>query len=65
MSKEFEHDVEFYKVDVDDNQQIAGELAVRAMPTFLFFKKGKKLDDEVVGANVKALRVCCDPVYCT
>ncbi|KAF8241916.1 thioredoxin [Wilcoxina mikolae CBS 423.85] len=59
LAKEFE-DVEFYKLDVDDNQQIAAELAVRAMPTFLFFKKEKKLDDDVVGANVKALRAAIE-----
>ncbi|KAF8534719.1 thioredoxin-like protein [Trichophaea hybrida] len=59
LSKEFE-EVEFYKLDVDEHQQIAAELAVRAMPTFLFFKNGKKLTDDVVGANVKALRAAIE-----
>jgi thioredoxin 1 len=56
MSEEFK-DVDFYKVDVDENAAVAGELAVRAMPTFMFFKDGQKLDEEVVGANIKAVRV--------
>ncbi|KAA1477212.1 thioredoxin [Dentipellis sp. KUC8613] len=41
---------EFYKVDVDEQADIAQEVGVRAMPTFIAFKNGQKLD-EVVGAN--------------
>lgn len=44
----------FYKLDVDDVPDVAQELGIRAMPTFLFFKKGLKVT-EVVGANPKAL----------
>ncbi|QMW41944.1 hypothetical protein G4B11_005268 [Aspergillus flavus] len=44
----------FYKIDVDDLSEVAGELGVRAMPTFLFFKDGMKVN-EVVGANPPAL----------
>ncbi|KAH9948215.1 thioredoxin [Amylocystis lapponica] len=42
--------VDAYKVDVDDQQDIAQEVGIRAMPTFIAFKKGNKLA-EVVGAN--------------
>ncbi|KZV64205.1 thioredoxin [Peniophora sp. CONT] len=41
---------EFYKVDVDDQPEIAQEVAVRAMPTFIAFKDGKKIGD-IVGAH--------------
>jgi len=44
----------FYKIDVDQLSEVAAELGVRAMPTFLLFKGGKKVA-EVVGANVPAL----------
>jgi len=44
----------FYKLDVDEVPDVAQELGVRAMPTFLLFKDGEKLN-EVVGANPKAL----------
>jgi thioredoxin 1 len=44
----------FYKLDVDQVPDVAQELGVRAMPTFLLFKNGEKLS-EVVGANPKAL----------
>jgi thioredoxin 1 len=40
----------FYKVDVDEQEQIAAEVGIRAMPTFAVFHKGNKID-ELVGAN--------------
>ncbi|KAI0701283.1 thioredoxin [Cerioporus squamosus] len=48
--------VDFYKVDVDEAQDIAQEVGVRAMPTFAAFLKGQKVK-EVVGANPPALQV--------
>jgi len=52
MSKNDFPDVVFYKVDVDDNEEVAQEQDISAMPTFLFFKNGKKCeDDTVMGAN--------------
>ncbi|KAF2009971.1 thioredoxin-domain-containing protein [Aaosphaeria arxii CBS 175.79] len=44
----------FYKLDVDEVPDVAQELGIRAMPTFLLFKNGDKVG-EVVGANPKAL----------
>jgi thioredoxin 1 len=44
----------FYKLDVDEVPDVAQELGVRAMPTFMFFKNGEKVT-EVVGANPKAI----------
>lgn len=35
--------------------QVARDLNVTAMPTFVFFKDGKELGERVRGANVKAL----------
>jgi thioredoxin 1 len=40
----------FLKVDVDELSDVAQEYGIRAMPTFLIFKDGEKVD-EVVGAN--------------
>lgn len=47
-------DARFYKVDVDEVPDLAQELSVRAMPTFMLFKDGEKVG-EVVGANPVAL----------
>ncbi|KAJ3075683.1 hypothetical protein HDU98_007240 [Podochytrium sp. JEL0797] len=44
----------FLKVDVDKLKDIAGTWGVRAMPTFMLFKAGKKVE-EVVGADLGKL----------
>ncbi|PYH42807.1 thioredoxin family protein [Aspergillus saccharolyticus JOP 1030-1] len=44
----------FYMIDVDELSDVAAELGVRAMPTFMLFKEGQKVND-VVGANPPAL----------
>jgi thioredoxin 1 len=44
----------FVKLDVDEVPDVAQELGIRAMPTFLIFKGEEKVA-EVVGANPKAL----------
>lgn len=49
----------FYKLDVDDVPDVAQELGVRAMPTFLLFKNGEKVA-EVVGANKQALEAAVE-----
>jgi thioredoxin 1 len=44
----------FVKLDVDEVPDVAQELGIRAMPTFLIFKHEEKVQ-EIVGANPKAL----------
>ena len=53
-SDTYKDKVDFYKIDVDEVPDVAQELSVRAMPTFMFFKGGEKVH-EVVGANKRAL----------
>jgi len=48
-------DVECYKVDVDEQEQIAADAGIKAMPTFTLFKDGNKID-ELVGANPQGLQ---------
>ncbi|KAI8942394.1 Thioredoxin amt13 [Plenodomus lindquistii] len=52
----------FYKIDVDEVPDVAQELGIRAMPTFLLFKGGEKVA-EVVGANPKALEAAIQSNY--
>ncbi|KAL2011951.1 hypothetical protein VTN00DRAFT_4669 [Thermoascus crustaceus] len=46
--------VGFYKVDVDAAEQIAQEVGIRAMPTFMLFKAGEKVSD-LTGAHPNKL----------
>ena len=48
--------VGFYKVDVDDQEQVAQEVGIKAMPTFVVFKGGDKVET-VVGADPGKLQV--------
>ncbi|EHK50302.1 uncharacterized protein TrAtP1_007373 [Trichoderma atroviride] len=47
---EFKDKVHFVKFDVDELPELSQELGIRAMPTFLFYKDGQKVD-ELIGAN--------------
>lgn len=49
----------FYKIDVDELPDVAQELGIRAMPTFLVFKDGEKVG-EVVGANPNAIKAAIE-----
>ncbi|KAJ5629545.1 Thioredoxin, partial [Penicillium herquei] len=49
LSETHEH-IKFYKVDVDELGEVAAENGISAMPTFLFFNGGEKIET-VRGAN--------------
>lgn len=44
--------VKIVKIDVDDNQQTAGQYGVMSIPTLFIFKDGQKVD-QVVGFQPK------------
>jgi len=53
----------FYKFDVDKTPDLAQELSIRAMPTFIFFKNGEEvkkivgIDKKKIGDAVQELKV--------
>jgi len=49
LSKEYK-DVEFYKINVDENQELAFEYGISSIPTVLFFRRGR-----IVGGFVGAM----------
>nr|ART33389.1 thioredoxin-like protein [Mimachlamys nobilis] len=55
MSTGEHSDVTFVKVNVDENEETAAVCQVSAMPTFLFYKGGIKVDN-LVGANEEKLQ---------
>lgn len=53
LSKENGEKINVFKLNVDENPEIAGKFGVRSIPTVLFFKDGK-VADQSVGAVPKA-----------
>jgi len=43
-------DVDFYEIDIDDNEEIAKRYRIFSVPTLVCFKQGKKIDS-LVGLN--------------
>lgn len=52
LAKEYEGKIKIAKVDVDQNQQVAGNFNIRSIPTLLFFKNGQVVK-QLVGAHPK------------
>lgn len=44
LSKEMERDAGIFKANIEENEDLAGEYGVMSIPTFLFFKNGKVVD---------------------
>ena len=47
LSGEYEGKVSFFKLDVDDNQDLASEYGINSIPNLIFFKKGEKVSEAV------------------
>ncbi|MEK6543956.1 MAG: thioredoxin [Elusimicrobiota bacterium] len=53
LSKEYEGKAKVVKVNTDDNPQEASKLHISAIPTIVFYKGGKAVD-QLVGVHPKA-----------
>lgn len=52
LAEEYEGRVKVTKVDVDNNQEVAGSLGIRSIPMLFFFKDGERVD-QIIGAVPK------------
>ncbi len=52
LALEYGDSVDFYRVNVDDNQDLAGQFGIRSIPTLMLFKDGEKVE-EIVGSVPK------------
>ncbi len=53
LAREYEGKVKFVKVNTDENTDLASRYQIRGIPTLMFFKEGKMID-QLVGAIPKA-----------
>ncbi|KJV65640.1 MULTISPECIES: thioredoxin [Ehrlichia] len=51
LAQQYVDKVKIYKLNIEDNQDVAIRYGVSAVPTILMFKNGKKLS-QVIGADV-------------
>ena len=47
VSEEMKDVAEFYGIDVDENQELAGEYGVQSIPTLVLLKNGQKVDQKI------------------
>lgn len=53
LAKEYSDKVTFAKLNTDENQELAASYGISAIPTVIFFKNGKPMD-QIVGAFPKS-----------
>ncbi len=56
LAAEYDGKAKIGKVDVDSNSRVASEFGIRSIPTLLFFKDGKVVDQQI-GAPPKRVLV--------
>lgn len=56
VAKEFEGKVDFVKVDLDQNKELATKYNVRSIPAFIIFQNGKVLSQRSGILSKEALR---------
>jgi thioredoxin 1 len=62
LADEYEGRVKIAKVNIDEQQGLAAEYGIRAIPTLLLFDKGQ-VADQIVGLRSKRdLKASCDRV---
>lgn len=54
LAKEYDGKLKVGKIDVDSNQNVAGQYGIRSIPTLLVFKGGRVVD-QIVGAVPKKI----------
>ncbi|KQJ83736.1 thioredoxin M2, chloroplastic [Brachypodium distachyon] len=58
LSKEYEGKLKCYKLNTDENPDIASQYGVRSIPTMMIFKNGEK-KDSVIGAVPESTLISC------
>lgn len=55
LSDEYQGKLKFAKMDIDENNYVAGQLGIQAIPTLMIFKDGKVIS-QLVGPRPTALK---------
>ncbi|MBO4374506.1 MAG: thioredoxin [Lachnospiraceae bacterium] len=60
ISGQYEGKVEFFNMDVDENQEIAASYMINSIPNLILFKKGEKVSDSIGFKPGEALKAWID-----
>lgn len=63
FAEEFANKAKFYKVDIDHDQSIASELAVRSIPTIIAFSNGQEIARKVGAGNAIDFRIWLNKLF--
>ena len=55
-------DIKFYKVDIDDSEDLVNKFNITSVPTFIFLKKGEKVY-EIIGTDEKQFAFFIQELY--
>ena len=61
LATEYAGRVTVYKVDIEENSEMAADLGIMSIPSFIAFKGGKEVT-RVIGADEKQMRELLDTV---
>lgn len=56
LAEEYKGKIKIVKVDVDENSNLASRFSVMSIPTLVFFKEGKAVDQAVGGMTKDELK---------
>jgi thioredoxin 1 len=62
LEKEYEGKLKVGKMNVDENQQTAGQYGIMSIPSLLFFKEGKVIKTVIGAQGKEALKKAIDEV---
>lgn len=60
LSKDYEGKLKCYKLNTDENPDIATQYGIRSIPTTMIFKNGEKKDAVIGAVPEKTLTSCID-----
>jgi len=62
LSKDYEGKLKFAKLNVEDNQELAGQFNIRGIPCLVMFNKGEEVDRIVGSLPKEALKEKIDEI---
>jgi thioredoxin 1 len=63
LAEEYGDQVQIVKINIDENQVVAGQFGVMSIPTLILFKDGQKIAQKTGAGNKAALKTFIDQAF--